>query len=135
MGRISLLRLRDAKYASCRRENDRNREQASHRAPPRYVAANLWANRSTFAYHALPSARPQRGTYNERLHVAKRVEGKVALIVGAGCVGPGWGKGRAAAVWFAGEGAKVFAVDKTADSMAETMARVGNDAEIATHIC
>ncbi len=43
-----------------------------------------------------------------------RVEGKVALIVGAGCIGPGWGNGRAAAVLFAREGAKVFAVDKDA---------------------
>src|ERR1700747_2812603 len=126
MGGISLLRLRDAKYASYRRENDRNREQPSHRAPPRRVAANLWANRSTFAYHALPSARSQRGTYDERLHVAKRVEGKVALIVGAGCVGPGWGNGRAAAVLFAREGAKVFAVDKDADAMTETLERGGN---------
>ena len=64
-----------------------------------------------------------------------RVEGKVALIVGAGCVGPGWGNGRAAAVLFAREGAKVFAVDKDADSMTETVARVGNDGEIATHTC
>src|SRR6201997_634225 len=64
-----------------------------------------------------------------------RVAGKVALIAGAGCVGPGWGNGRAAAVLFAREGAKVFAVDKTADSMTETVARVGNDGEIATHIC
>jgi NAD(P)-dependent dehydrogenase (short-subunit alcohol dehydrogenase family) len=64
-----------------------------------------------------------------------RVEGKVALIVGAGCVGPGWGNGRAAAVLFAREGAKVFAVDKDADSMTETVARVGNDGEIATHVC
>jgi NAD(P)-dependent dehydrogenase (short-subunit alcohol dehydrogenase family) len=64
-----------------------------------------------------------------------RVEGKVALIVGAGCVGPGWGNGRAAAVLFAREGAKVFAVDKDADSMTETVARVGNDGEIVTHIC
>jgi len=64
-----------------------------------------------------------------------RVAGKVALISGAGCVGPGWGNGRAAAVLFAREGAKVFAVDKDAESMTETVARVGNDAEIATHIC
>src|ERR1700727_2037834 len=64
-----------------------------------------------------------------------RVEGKVALVVGAGCVGPGWGNGRAAAVMFAREGAKVFAVDKDADSMTETVARVGNDGEIATHVC
>jgi NAD(P)-dependent dehydrogenase (short-subunit alcohol dehydrogenase family) len=67
--------------------------------------------------------------------VAGRVAGKVALIAGAGCVGPGWGNGRAAAVLFAREGAKVFAVDRNAESMAETVARVGNDGEIATHVC
>ncbi len=64
-----------------------------------------------------------------------RVAGKVALIAGAGCVGPGWGNGRAAAVLFAREGAKVFAVDKNADAMAETVARVGSDGEIVTHVC
>jgi NAD(P)-dependent dehydrogenase (short-subunit alcohol dehydrogenase family) len=64
-----------------------------------------------------------------------RVEGKVALVVGAGCIGPGWGNGRAAAVLFAREGAKVFAVDKSADAMMETVARVGNNGEIATHVC
>ena len=64
-----------------------------------------------------------------------RVEGKVALITGAGCVGPGWGNGRAAAVLFAREGAKVFAVDKNAEAMTETVARVGNNGEIATHVC
>ncbi len=64
-----------------------------------------------------------------------RVEGKVALVMGAGCVGPGWGNGRAAAVMFAREGAKVFAVDKNPDAMTETVARVGNDGEIVTHIC
>ena len=64
-----------------------------------------------------------------------RVAGKVALITGAGCVGPGWGNGRAAAVLFAREGAKVFAVDKEAAAMTETVARVGNDGEIATYVC
>src|SRR6202041_2559778 len=64
-----------------------------------------------------------------------RLAGKVALISGAGCIGPGWGNGRAAAVLFAREGAMVFAVDKDADSMIETVARVGNDGEIATHVC
>jgi NAD(P)-dependent dehydrogenase (short-subunit alcohol dehydrogenase family) len=64
-----------------------------------------------------------------------RVAGKVALITGAGCIGPGWGNGRAAAVLFAREGAKVFAVDRDADAMTETVARVGNDGEIVTHVC
>ena len=67
--------------------------------------------------------------------MAGRVAGKVALIAGAGCVGPGWGNGRAAAVLFAREGAKVFAVDINAESMSETVARVGTDGEIATYIC
>lgn len=53
----------------------------------------------------------------------KRLEGKVAIVTGAGCVGPGWGNGRAVAVRFAQEGAKVFAVDKSAQAMDETLAR------------
>jgi hypothetical protein len=60
-------------------------------------------------YH--PRARKEACTTRE-VPVAGRVEGKIALIVGAGCVGPGWGNGRAAAVLFAREGAKVFAVVK-----------------------
>lgn len=67
--------------------------------------------------------------------MALRLAGKVAVITGAGCIGPGWGNGRAAAVLFAREGAKVFAVDKNADAMTETVARVGNDGELATHVC
>jgi NAD(P)-dependent dehydrogenase (short-subunit alcohol dehydrogenase family) len=53
-----------------------------------------------------------------------RLQGKVAIVTGAGCVGPGWGNGRAVAVRFAQEGARVFAVDKNADAMAETLERV-----------
>ena len=67
--------------------------------------------------------------------MAGRVAGKVVLITGAGCVGPGWGNGRAAAVLFAREGAKVFAVDRNPEAMTETVARVGNDGEIVTHTC
>jgi len=38
-------------------------------------------------------------------------------------------------VIFAREGAKIFAVDKNPDSMVETVERVGNNGEIATHVC
>ena len=46
----------------------------------------------------------------------QRFEGKVAIVTGTGCVsegcvGEGWGNGRAMAVRLAQEGAKVFAVD------------------------
>ena len=53
-----------------------------------------------------------------------RLQDRVAIITGAGCVGPGWGNGRAAAVRFAEEGAKIFAVDRNLDSVTETVERV-----------
>ena len=40
-----------------------------------------------------------------------RLQDKIALVVGAGSVGPGWGNGKAAAVLFAREGAKVVCAD------------------------
>jgi NAD(P)-dependent dehydrogenase (short-subunit alcohol dehydrogenase family) len=65
-----------------------------------------------------------------------RLQGKVALITGAGCVGPGWGNGRAACVLFAAQGARIFAVDLKADAMVETVARVRDaGGEIVTHTC
>ncbi|HWL81961.1 MAG TPA: SDR family NAD(P)-dependent oxidoreductase [Roseomonas sp.] len=56
--------------------------------------------------------------------MAGRLAGKVAIITGAGSVGPGWGNGRAAAVLFAREGALVFGVDKNPAAMEETAARI-----------
>jgi len=53
-----------------------------------------------------------------------RLLNKVAIITGAGSVGPGWGNGRAMAVRFAEEGAKIFALDRDSAPLAETVARV-----------
>lgn len=53
-----------------------------------------------------------------------RLAGKVALITGAGSVGPGWGNGRATAVRFAQEGARIFAVDREPSALVETAQRV-----------
>jgi len=65
-----------------------------------------------------------------------RLSGKVAFITGAGCVGPGWGNGRAAAVLFAREGATVFVVDLKQETMVETVARVEEEGgTIVTHLC
>src|ERR1700738_1138343 len=67
--------------------------------------------------------------------VAGWLDGRVAIVVGAGCIGPGWGNGRATAVIFAREGAKVFAVDRDAEAMRETVERVREaGGAIATHI-
>jgi len=52
-----------------------------------------------------------------------RLEGKVAIVTGAGCVGPGWGNGRATCVRFAEEGASIFAIDLKPEPMVETLTR------------
>jgi NAD(P)-dependent dehydrogenase (short-subunit alcohol dehydrogenase family) len=49
-----------------------------------------------------------------------RVKDKVALVSGAGSSGPGWGNGKATAVLFAREGAKVLAADINRDAAFET---------------
>jgi NAD(P)-dependent dehydrogenase (short-subunit alcohol dehydrogenase family) len=53
-----------------------------------------------------------------------RLAGKVALVTGAGSVGPGWGNGRAMAVIFAREGASVYLVDRDAESLEVTAAQI-----------
>src|SRR5437660_3623989 len=50
-----------------------------------------------------------------------RLKGKIALVVGAGSIGPGWGNGKATAVTFAREGAQVFCVDRNAAAAEETV--------------
>lgn len=54
-----------------------------------------------------------------------RFRDKVAIVTGAGCVGPGWGNGRAIAVRLAEEGARVLAVDRDIERVHETLARAG----------
>lgn len=51
-----------------------------------------------------------------------RLAGKVAVITGAGSVGPGWGNGRAAALLFAREGAAIVATDISPEAFRETEA-------------
>ncbi len=53
-----------------------------------------------------------------------RLEGKVAIVTGAGSSGPGVGNGKAAAVLFAREGAKVLLVDAVQARAEETLAMI-----------
>ncbi|MDD0811528.1 SDR family oxidoreductase [Curvibacter sp. RS43] len=57
--------------------------------------------------------------------MSRRFENKVAIVTGAGCVGAGWGNGRAIAVRLAEEGAKVLAVDRDRARLDETLELAG----------
>jgi len=50
-----------------------------------------------------------------------RLAGKIALITGAGSVGPGWGNGRAEAIIFAREGASLLLVDRDPAALSVTV--------------
>jgi NAD(P)-dependent dehydrogenase (short-subunit alcohol dehydrogenase family) len=66
--------------------------------------------------------------------MAGRLAGKVALVTGAGSRAEGIGNGKAAAVLFAREGARVLCVDMVADRAAETVAMIeaeGGTASVA----
>ena len=56
-----------------------------------------------------------------------RLQDKVALVFGAGSVGPGWGNGKATAVLYAREGARVVAVDRNAGAAHETAAIIDGE--------
>ena len=49
-----------------------------------------------------------------------RIKGKVAIVTGAGSVGPGMGNGKAAAITYAREGARVMLVDRNLDAAEQT---------------
>jgi len=63
--------------------------------------------------------------------MADRLTDRIALVFGAGSSGPGWGNGKAAAVLYAREGAKVVAVDQNQEAAAETAAIIAQEGNTA----
>jgi NAD(P)-dependent dehydrogenase (short-subunit alcohol dehydrogenase family) len=65
-----------------------------------------------------------------------RVQDKVALLSGAGSVGDGWGNGKAAAVLYAREGARIFAVDVSQAALRETCDIIRSEGgQVVEHVC
>jgi NAD(P)-dependent dehydrogenase (short-subunit alcohol dehydrogenase family) len=56
-----------------------------------------------------------------------RLDGKVAIVTGAGSRGPGLGNGKAAALLFAREGARVLCVDLKAENAEETAKQIATE--------
>jgi NAD(P)-dependent dehydrogenase (short-subunit alcohol dehydrogenase family) len=63
--------------------------------------------------------------------MAGRLQGKVAIVTGAASAGPGWGNGKASAVLFAREGARVLCVDRdgAAQATVDLIGGEGGEAE------
>src|SRR5437764_8458725 len=57
--------------------------------------------------------------------------GKVAIVTGAGSVGPGWGNGKATAVLLARQGAKVFGLDRELAAAEETRGLIEQEGKVA----
>lgn len=56
-----------------------------------------------------------------------RLEGKVAIVTGAGSRGPGIGNGKATAILFAREGARVLLVDSVSERVQETLEAINSE--------
>ena len=56
-----------------------------------------------------------------------RLDGKVAIITGAGSSGPGYGVGKATSILFARQGAKVLLVDNNIERANETLKAITNE--------
>lgn len=56
-----------------------------------------------------------------------RLAGKVAIVAGAGSIGPGWGNGKATATIFAREGARVVCADIDRGAAEETAGIIRNE--------
>ncbi|MCG8608764.1 SDR family NAD(P)-dependent oxidoreductase, partial [bacterium] len=61
-----------------------------------------------------------------------RLEGKVAIVTGAGSVGKGVGNGRAVAMRFVEEGANVFLIDRDENALSDTLDLLGDSASTGT---
>ena len=59
--------------------------------------------------------------------MAGRLKDKVAIVVGAGSSGPGWGNGKCTAVTFAREGARVMCVDRKRAAAEETVGLIAKE--------
>lgn len=65
-----------------------------------------------------------------------RLKNKVAIVFGAGSVGPGWGNGKATAVLFARNGARVVCVDINRAAADETAGIIlGEGGQASAHAC
>src|SRR5689334_13671297 len=64
--------------------------------------------------------------------MADRLKGRIAILFGAGSIGPGWGNGKATAVLFARNGAHVVCVDMRRGAAEETLSIIRGEGGAAS---
>ncbi|PPQ30077.1 SDR family NAD(P)-dependent oxidoreductase [Rhodopila globiformis] len=64
--------------------------------------------------------------------MTNRLQDKIAIVFGAGSVGPGWGNGKATATLFAREGAHVVCVDNNPAAAEETVGIIAGESGSAS---
>src|SRR5215210_5295714 len=68
--------------------------------------------------------------------MSDRLKDKIAIVFGAGSVGPGWGNGKATAALFARHGARVACVDINKEAADETVGIIlGEGGRASAHAC
>ena len=115
--RQHLLRCRDRGRRQLRHRALRQQGIADHRAGRRRLEK---ANGRVVGRHA---RLPAKGVND----MAGRLKDKVAIVVGAGSSGPGWGNGKCTAVTFAREGARVMCVDRKRAAAEETVGLIAKE--------
>jgi NAD(P)-dependent dehydrogenase (short-subunit alcohol dehydrogenase family) len=80
---------------------------------------------------ALDSINLWHAIIGKRTMNTRRLEGRVALVFGAGCVGEGWGNGKATAVQYARDGAHVVAIDINGESAKQTADIITSEGNVA----
>ncbi|HRD75628.1 MAG TPA: SDR family oxidoreductase [Hyphomicrobiaceae bacterium] len=83
---------------------------------------------------ASPTAGETGGAQDQGPERSSRLDGRAALVIGAGSVGPGWGNGKASAVAYARAGAKIAALDVNKAAAEETAAIIAREGGVAIAI-
>jgi NAD(P)-dependent dehydrogenase (short-subunit alcohol dehydrogenase family) len=78
------------------------------------------------------SGAPHLSSHANNRIVRMRLQDKVAIVFGAGSVGPGWGNGKATAVTFARHGARVVCVDINREAAEETVRIIAQEGHRAS---
>src|SRR5262249_54932962 len=101
------------------------------RPPPSSAGSTMCLCRTCRITTTERFSKPSCARWTPKPTMPDRLKDKVALIVGAGSIGPGWGNGKATAVAMAREGAKVFCADINLHAAEETARMITDEGGLA----